>query len=137
MVADGSKARKLAGERGRSAKRHIVGKKADARQKISIPKRERTGHGRDRFVKLRLLGSDLATGGRRLARRTRGNGHGKVLAVWGWLKFDGGLGTHTYLALHLRVSVEHKLHGVFRISIAHFNSERLFVARDVGNFPRG
>jgi hypothetical protein len=72
-----------------------------------------------------------------LARRTWGNGHGKVLAVWSWLKFDGGLGTHTYLALNLRVSVKHKLHGVFRISIAHFNSERLFVARDVGNFARG
>src|SRR6195256_7047179 len=100
-------------------------------------KTERTGHSSDRFVKLRLLGSDLATGGWRLACRTWGNGHGEVLAVWGWLKFDGGLGTHTYLALHLRVSVKHKLHGVFRISIAHFNSERLFVARDVSNFARG
>src|SRR5712671_3170825 len=136
MVADGSKARKLTPSEAEV--RNAVlweRKRSEARNRYS--RTERTGHSCDRFVKLRLLGSDLATGGWRLARRTRGNGHGEVLAVWGWLKFNGGLGTHTYLALYLRVSVEHKLHGVFRVSIAHFNSERLFVASDVGNFPRG
>src|SRR5882762_8863252 len=136
MVADGSKARKLAASEAEVQTPYCGGKSGcEARNRYS--KTERTGHSSDRFVNLRLLGSDLATGGRRLARRTRGNGHGEVLTVWGWLKFDGGLSTHAYLALHLGVSVKHKLHGVFGISIAHFDSEGLLVARNVGDFTRG
>src|SRR6267142_1529044 len=137
MVAAGSKARKLAGERGRSAKRHIVGRKRMRGKKSVFQKENEPVTVATGSSNCDCSEDSLATGGWRLARRAGGNGHGEVLAVWGWLKFDGGLGTHTYLALHLRVSVKYKLHGVFRISIADFNSERLFVARDVGDFTRG
>jgi len=37
--------------------------------------------------------------------------------------------------LYLRVSVKHKLHGVFRISIAHFNSEGLLSLAMSVTFP--
>jgi hypothetical protein len=65
----------------------------------------------------------LRAGGWGLAGCAGRDGDGEILTVWSGLKLDRGVRAHADFALHLRVAIEDKLHGVFCVSIIHFDRE--------------
>src|SRR5258706_16465822 len=89
-----------------------------------VAEKKRTGHWikRDRLV-ASVYDNQYLSAWRGGLTGARGDGHGEILAVWSGLKLDRGVGPDTDFALYLCVAVGYELHGVFGVSIIHFNGE--------------